>query len=440
MRKNAINIKFNPWWKSGFLLMTFLFTLSMYGVPGKKDKKKKIREPEINLLENQILDSNLRTVEMYLSGGAGDVIDDPIKSLDNLSPIVLEFDWLGEVVPYMNARVVHCDYDWEQSTLNEVDFIQNINEYQLSDVEQSSNTFVPYNHIRFELPNTIISGNFVLQVYSEDDPDVVYISRRFIIFQNLVLLKSKLSYSSVVSERNKNHQLDFSLSYGNIDVTNPGNAFQIAILQNGRWDNAITDLIPTAIREDQKMLKYDFFSGENNFVAGNEFRAIDLRSSKNEGLGVEKIDMKPIPRLYKLYDDTPKRGFAYSDSRDMQGKFVISNFRGSDKINSDYVHVDFTLKSTTYEKPIYIFGGLSDWKLKPEFEMSYDSVSKVYSRRVLLKQGYYNYLYALNKDEQADIATIDGSHQQTTNKYVVLVYLRRFGFYNDEVVGYSVVK
>ena len=61
--------------------------------------------------ENEILDDNIKSVQFYLSGGAGDQIDYPIKPLNSRNPIRLEFDWLGEEMPYFTAKLVHCDFD-----------------------------------------------------------------------------------------------------------------------------------------------------------------------------------------------------------------------------------------------------------------------------------------------------------------------------------------
>ena len=418
-----------------FIPILLLFTTFCIQAKEKKKERK-----TVNLFDNQILDTNIRSVEFYLSGGAGDVVDFPMKPLNGSNPIVLEFDWMGEITPYMNAKILHCNYNWERSSLLEMDYIPAINEYQLTDLTNSSNTFVSYTHNRFEVPEVKVSGNYVLHIYDENNPNKIYITRRFIVFDNKINIESKIAYSSVVRNRFINHQLDFSLQYGRLDVTNPLETIKIAILQNGRWDNALLNLTPTNVRNDIKKIEYNFFSGENNFDAGNEFRAFDMRSNTNEGIGVQKLDYDATPKRTILYVDKPLKIFAYTDNRDMDGKFVISNFRGSDKINSDYMVVEFKLETPKITDDIYVFGGLSDWQLRDNFKLEYDSVNKIYQKKILLKQGYYNYLYAIKDNNKANTKILEGSHQQTQNTYIILVYYEEFGTYYDQVVGYKVIK
>ncbi len=424
------------------IVVAVIFVLSPLVKSEAQSKSKgRVRE-EQKVYVNRILDDNIKTVECYLSGGDGDVTDYPIKPLHGAQPLVLEFDWMGDEVPYMLARLVHCDFYWEKSNMLEMEYVSEVNEYLVDDLDQSSNTHVPYTHIRFEIPQTKLSGNYALEIYDQDNAELVYLVRRFVVFENKVRIESKLNYSNMVNLRLTNHQLDFKLNYSGVEINNPQESVQVVLMQNGRWDNVISNLMPTAIWESNKQMEYNFFNGENNFRAGSEFRPFDTRSNRNEGLGIDTIDQSKIPTQYHLYRHQPLKNFAYTDTRDMNGRFVISNFNGNDKINSDYGEIKFELEQDKTEEPIYIFGQLSDWQLKPEFMMEYDSVGGRYQKSLLLKQGYYNFLYAQYDKQKgsADVTGIEGSFQQTDNEYIVLVYVRQFGVYYDQVLGYKVVR
>jgi hypothetical protein len=53
-----------------------------------------------------------------------------------------------------------------------------------------------------------------------------------------------------------------------------------------------------------------------------------------------------------------------------------------------------------------------------------------------LKQGRYEYAYAIqNKDNLPDDVAIEGSHSQTENEYLVLVYTRNLQYNYDELIG-----
>ena len=57
---------------------------------------------------------------------------------------------------------------------------------------------------------------------------------------------------------------------------------------------------------------------------------------------------------------------------------------------------------------------------------------------VFLKQGYYNYHYALNdtSTKRVDVSFIEGTHYQTRNDYFVYVYFRAVGDRHDSFVGF----
>jgi hypothetical protein len=70
--------------------------------------------------------------------------------------------------------------------------------------------------------------------------------------------------------------------------------------------------------------------------------------------------------------------------------------------------------------------------------MTYDNTIKRYSGKLLLKQGFYNYLYVTaNKDGIINNHAIEGSFYQTENDYSVIVYYKPIGSRYDQVIGYG---
>ena len=62
----------------------------------------------------------------------------------------------------------------------------------------------------------------------------------------------------------------------------------------------------------------------------------------------------------------------------------------------------------------------------------------MYESSVYLKQGYYNYLYALNDTStgKVDVSYIEGTHYETQNEYYIYVYYREIGKTYDQLIGY----
>ena len=71
--------------------------------------------------------------------------------------------------------------------------------------------------------------------------------------------------------------------------------------------------------------------------------------------------------------------------------------------------------------------------------MYYDADRRAYRCQALLKQGFYNYAYAVNMQgkDYADLSFLEGSHWQTENDYQILVYNREIGSRYDRLVGFA---
>jgi hypothetical protein len=63
----------------------------------------------------------------------------------------------------------------------------------------------------------------------------------------------------------------------------------------------------------------------------------------------------------------------------------------------------------------------------------------VYEKEILLKQGYYNYVFAFldSKSLQSDIKLVEGNHFVTDNTYTILVYYKSISDYGDLLIGYK---
>ena len=87
---------------------------------------------------------------------------------------------------------------------------------------------------------------------------------------------------------------------------------------------------------------------------------------------------------------------------------------------------------------LYLLGEFSDWQLKEDFKLKYNAEQKKYRGSVLLKQGYYNYHYALKdiSTGRVDVSFIEGTHYETRNDYYIYVYYRSVVDKYDRFVGF----
>jgi hypothetical protein len=242
----------------------------------------------------------------------------------------------------------------------------------------------------------------------------------------------------MTADRDAGQQVDFAVDITGAAIIDPFRNIYTSLLQNGRWDNSKNNMKPGIYGGNE--LKYNSLSEENTFRAGNEFRYFDIKSIKYQSEYVRRIDfMAPYYNFYLAPSDN--REFKpYFYWQDFNGKYYIANQEGRDpETDADYVYVYFTLPSTYKAEggDIYIFGGLSNWSAGKDNRMTYNSEKAQYECTMLLKQGWYNYEYVLLKEgEETSIESkFEGSHYETENDYMAVVYYRNPRGRYDKVLG-----
>lgn len=391
------------------------------------------------IFDNVEYEASIRTVLLYPSTNkVQDVVQPAVVPLSQINPLILEFDDLENDIENYNVKIVHCNANWKNSTINEIEYLYDFNEFPINEYELSFNTRIPYVHYRFILPRVKMSGNYILKVYRAKNENDLILSRRFMVYDNLASIGHEVRISSDVRARRLNQQIVFSVNYGNLEIINPADDIKVLIRQNQRWDNAITNLKPTMVREDQRRVDYEHFTLENEFRGGNEFRFFDLRTINFPGQNVANVDIKEKRIDAFLFRDRSRGSEVYGQYNDINGQYVVGNVEtGGARLESNYVNVHFFLQS---ENPVpgnvYVAGALTGWKFSPQNQMEYDPENKQYYKELLLKQGFYNYKY-LVQGANADPYTFEGSHFETENKYEIFIYNRPIGSRTDLLIGYT---
>jgi len=211
-------------------------------------------------------------------------------------------------------------------------------------------------------------------------------------------------------------------------------------MQNNRWDNAIRDLKPLFIRNRE--LVYDY-NRENVFVAGNEFRYFDNRTNRVNGENVLSTEFHR-PYFHKtLAPDEPRANKRFFSYEEMNGNYVVeSQDREVEDFDTEcdytFIHFALPLESILLGGSVNVFGALSNWNANKNNEMTWNFETSRYELTMLLKQGYYNYMYVYVPQgaAEADHANIEGSFWQTENEYQIFVYYREMSGRYDRLIGY----
>ncbi|MBO0359663.1 DUF5103 domain-containing protein [Hymenobacter sp. BT186] len=387
--------------------------------------------------QDYIYDPNVRSVQCYVASGSNtEIFTPPVVPISQEQPITLEFDIVAEQSQRLTAKLVHCDVDWKPSILTDMQFLSEINEFLFTDYRTSVNTKVPYYHYKLRVPRVKLSGNYLLVVQGAGNTPLL--SRRLLVYENGVQIALKQGIPVAGTERYTLQQVDFGIRY-NMQLVNPAQEVKVVLRQNFRWDNAKYNLRPTFVRDAERQLDYQYFNFENAFPALTEFRFFDLRTFRSLGIGVAKLDANASPRTALLQLDGTRNGQAYTQFEDINGQRVFeSREYGNGATNADYLNVTFQLKAEQPAPgPVYVLGALTDWQLKDEFKLTYDAENQLYTGQALVKQGYYNYIYATQTAQGPNSVMWEGSHQETENQYDLLVYYRPPGTRADLLIGYQ---
>ena len=416
-------------------LFTLFLALAASCTPIVQSSTNSESNPKVLRLTDFAYEPEIRTVELSPEGFP--LL--PAVTKLGVWNLVLRFDDLRSDRETYNARIIHCNYDWTKSDLQDLDYLTTYNEFPVNNSEFSVDTHIPYVHYWLLMPAVKLPGNYVVMLYRGSNKEDVILTKRFMVYENLVTftLEDNLVGSGAVA--NINQQLNFKVIYKNLTILNPLIDVHVNIRQNQRWDNMATDVRPSFTREIEKELEYRFFEDSKMFRGGNEFRFFDFRSLNNPGRNVGYVAKTSKPYEVYLAKDKPRTDEAYGQYDDINGGYTIDNYDYRDLTFTNYANVTFNLSTPPVDGDVYVTGAFNYWNLNDLNRMEYDSTEGMYKGRLLLKQGWYDYQYIV-KSSKLPPYYFEGSHFETENRYEILIYNKPFQPRADILIGYFVVE
>jgi hypothetical protein len=385
--------------------------------------------------------SSIQTLRVAV---AGEPLANPLVSLHGGKQIEISFDVLDHSYSRLACTVEHCDADWNRSALSPVEYMDGFGLSSIDDFANSVATTVPYTNYRLLLPNDElrfkVSGNYAVRIYREDEPDRTLLTACFSVVEPLVTIAAEVTGNTLTDFNGAHQQVDFSIDHKNLPLTHPQTDLKIFVFQNGRRDNAVTDLKPTAILTNRLM--YD----RNRaliFEAGNEYRRIEFLSHAYNGMGVGNIRFHNPFYHVTLLTDRPRSNHSYQYDEDRNGRYLIRCSRCDDPdTEADYAIVHFTLQTDPIPGgSVYLRSCIYNNVMDGKSRMDYNAETGAYEKAALLKQGHYNYQYVFLPDgtSRGETALLEGNYYQTENEYSIFVYHRPFGARYDRLVGTATV-
>jgi hypothetical protein len=390
--------------------------------------------------ENKVFKDDIKSVQMFREGFE---LSNPVIQLNEDARLILKFDDLSGKVKNYYYTVIHCDAAWNESFIRQNDYLEGFPENPLQDYARSFNTTFSFINYYLEIPNDKIrlkvSGNYILLVFEDNNKEKLVLSHRFYVTESLVNIEATVRRATTDAFKGENQEVDFTLFHEKLRIDNPRDEVKVVVMQNNRWDNAIRNLKPLFIQQNRLIYDYD---KENVFKAGNEFRYFDTRNHRVNGEGViETSFFRPYYHVTLIPSEvrSNQRFFPY---REMNGRYVVeSKEQVSDyNLECDYqfVHFSLPLEAPLMGGTIHVFGELSNWTCTKTNEMTWNFETHRYELSLLLKQGYYNYIYVYlpQGSDKVDYTNLEGSFWETENDYQIFVYYKVIADRYDRLVGY----
>ncbi|MDD2563302.1 MAG: DUF5103 domain-containing protein [Salinivirgaceae bacterium] len=386
---------------------------------------------------NRIFVPHIKTVQLY---HAETPMSYPVLNINGESVLTLHFDDIDSVDHYYTYSIEQYDANWEIQNNDPFSFLEGFNNNPINDYQISGATSISYKHYTLNIPNDDLkitkSGNYLIKVY-ETSPQNPILTCRFSLYENKLTTFADLKMSHLGSMRNNTHKIRMLLNINQVQVSDIFSDIKIMVLTNNIWATAKTDIKPLFVRDNQ--IEYEIELNPHN-----EFRTLNLKElSQNYSDVTEKTTIKGIDHI-KLPVDNFRVYTDHKHKNDMNGRNFIEKYNAWDaNIDADYFHAYFTLNTDQplLDGNIYIYGALSHYSLNPWNLMVYNADKKAYENSMLLKQGFHDYYYVHVNSANLDIDfdRIEGNAAQTSNDYLIYVYIRDHFTGTDNLWGFNVV-
>ena len=374
-------------------------------------------------------------------------LNDPIIPLDDMmGRLTLSFDIIEGEGEVLNYTFIHCSHDWRPTDIQRMQYASGYESDRLDDFAFSRNTLIEYVNYQLKFPNEdmmpLVSGNYLLIVYGDDMNDL-YFTRRFMVVDEKAHVGATVPrYPDDLTFTDTHQQLNVKVNVSNYLTGNTQQYSYLTIRQNGRWDNAAEGLKPTYVYPDYISFEHH---PQTVFEATNQYQRFNTSNFYFQSENLAHIRQTDEYFEIDIATCESRARKAYTSYEDIHGeKFVYVEDENLDNATeADYCRVNFFYKSEaplTHED-LYIMGALNDWCFNESNKMTYDYKLRGYTCSMVLKQGYYNFMFATLDRQTHEIKTdlTAGNHWETNNVYKLYFY-----FYNalkgyDELIGYSVV-
>ena len=390
---------------------------------------------------DQIYAPGIKTVKLFKVNNQASM---PVIRLNSADQLELHFDDLSGDPKNYYYTIELCNADWQSSDLSSFDYIKGYQQQSISNYTVSSYALKKFVHYSMLFPEKDCqpskSGNYLLKVFLDADPEKIVFAKRFFVVQNEVAVTALVRQTFDAQRAGYYQKVQLSINTMQLNVYSVQQQLKIAVIQNYEWINTLTDVQPTFINNN--LLEYN---NEDDFVfaGGRENRWVDLRSFSFKSERIATLDKAKVPVQIWVKPDGPRSGVGYFSMKDLNGWYLVSSTEVTDPwVQGDYANVHFVYVTPDRHpfdnKELYLLGEITGNGLTKDARMNWNDQENVYEKDLVLKQGYYSYCYGTrdlnSKEPIIDYSLTEGNFWETENDYTVFVYYRSISGRYDELV------
>ncbi len=371
---------------------------------------------------------NIKSIQLYRGDRKTSV---PAIELGSNEYVTLRFDELGESGRMFRVRVRHRDSDWSHSSVMRGFYLSGYQEDLISGGQPSAVQRPYYTHYSYQFPNDNMqvqfSGNYLLEVLDYETSQPLF-SVPFFVYENTGRIDMNLEELYGMDARYLVHHQPFARYHYPSFVISPNLDLQFYFVQNRFWGRARAadthDMSETGVYRS-------YLTRPQSFVGVYEFRPLNLQRYDDPGPEVIDIQPETTPPRVRLYRDVVNL-----DVNPRRRTPALHGFPRDDN-RARYVDVRFELQLPAREAtdlPVYIYGPFNNWTIREQNRMEYREATDSYVGRAVVKEGDYDYKYAIVEDGEVDDLRLDASFATTSQEYTTLVYYRDPEFRSDRLL------
>ncbi len=345
---------------------------------------------------DSVYDSRIKTPQLY---AYGDQLSYPVIRLNSNDKLQLQFDDIDANSKNYYYTYVLCNADWTPAAISQLDYTRGFPQLLISAYRYSSIALIKYTHYQAIIPDVnsspTLAGNYLLKVFLDSDTSKLAFTRRFLVLGTGVQIAALVLEPFNPQTTNTHQKLQFSINTGNYSIMDPTKQLKVVILQNHRWDIAVTGFHPSIYSGNS----YEYNSDDDyTFEAGKPWRWLDIQSFRFQSDRVQRAEYLKNSTIILVKPDPDRSRANYYFYDDLNGFFYVQTTENVNPFwQSDYASVRFSFVPDGNipfpDKDVYLLGKLTDYKLGDATRMYFNADRGMYEATAFLKQGYYNYAY-----------------------------------------------